>query len=418
MLLWQHIIVIDVQTVIFYIISFVAVYAQVFLLVTFFEGRRKIRYQKGSLTLAEYPSITVVIPCWNEGQTVLGTIDSLFNLKYPKEKLSIFIVDDGSTDNTWDVIQQFKDHPMIRIFRKENGGKHTALNHAIDFVTTDLVACLDADSFVDPESLVRMATYFVDDKTMAVAPSISIYKPKNIIQHAQKAEYEMAVFIKKMLGLIGGIHVTPGPFSIYRRKVFDIIGKYRKAHNTEDMEIAYRMQMHHLKIEQCNDAFVYTVAPNTVKKLYKQRLRWIYGFIRNTIDYRGIIARRQYGNFSMFTLPAGLFSIFALIYMTIFMLFQFIISITHEIIKIKTVGFSFHPSFNFFFVNTTGVFFVGLIAYLFLLSALIIGKRMARRQAYLSTDILYFISVFSFIAPVWIFQAVYKTIFNQKTRWR
>ena len=120
-----------------------------------------------------------------------------------------------------------------------------------------------------------------------------------------------------MLGFLGAIHVTPGPLTIFRKKVFDDLGPYRHAHNTEDMEIAYRMQKNHYKIEQCNDAYVYTNTPETIIKLYKQRLRWIYGFINNTIDYRKILFRKKYGNFSLFILPANIISIFAVIYLLV-----------------------------------------------------------------------------------------------------
>ena len=61
-------------------------------------------------------------------------------------------------------------------------------------------------------------------------------------------------------------------------KVFDDLGPYRKAHNTEDMEIAFRMQVNNLRIRQCNDAYVYTVGPKNIPTLFKQRLRWIFGF--------------------------------------------------------------------------------------------------------------------------------------------
>src|SRR3989304_5876098 len=90
----------------------------------------------------------------------------------------------------------------------------------------------------------------------------------------------MAIYTKKMLGFMGGIHVTPGPFSIFRKKVFEDLGHYRQAHNTEDQEIALRMQSRGYKIDHCPDAYVYTISPNTIVKLYRQRLRWIYGFIK------------------------------------------------------------------------------------------------------------------------------------------
>jgi cellulose synthase/poly-beta-1,6-N-acetylglucosamine synthase-like glycosyltransferase len=76
---------------------------------------------------------------------------------------------------------------------------------------------------------------------MAVAPTILIKDPKTMLQKAQSVEYDYAIYIKKMLGMLNAIHVTPGPFSIFRKKVFDEIGPYKHAHNTEDQEIALRM---------------------------------------------------------------------------------------------------------------------------------------------------------------------------------
>ena len=97
------------------------------------------------------------------------------------------------------------------------------------------------------------------------------------------------------MSLVNAIHVTPGPFSIFRKEVFDKIGKYKHAHTTEDIEIALRMQKHHMKIENAPDAYVYTNTPKTVKSLYKQRKRWIYGFIQNALDYRGLFFKKKYG---------------------------------------------------------------------------------------------------------------------------
>ena len=108
---------------------------------------------------------------------------------------------------------------------------------------------------------------------MAVAPSLIVHNQKTLVQSAQKMEYLMAVYFKKMLGLLGAIHVTPGPLTIFRKKVFDDLGPYRHAHNTEDMEIAFRMQKHRYKIEHCNDAYVYTGIPKTIRKLFRQPIK-------------------------------------------------------------------------------------------------------------------------------------------------
>ena len=118
------------------------------------------------------------------------------------------VVDDGSTDNTWQEISKYKDHPQIQILQKENGGKHTAVNYGIENTTTEFVSCLDADSFVAPDALRRMIAMFEENPDMmAIAPSIIIDTPKTFIQKIQKVEYNMGIYVKKMLAYLGAIHV-------------------------------------------------------------------------------------------------------------------------------------------------------------------------------------------------------------------
>ena len=252
-----------IMMVLFYVLAFLAVYVQVFLLVTFFEHRKEIFIRGEDITLLNYPTVTIIVPCYNEEKTVSLTVESLLSLNYPYDKLRIIVVDDGSRDNTWNVLQKYASNERISLFKKENGGKHTALNLGLEHTTSEFVGCLDSDSSVHPEALKRIITFFKDTKTMAVAPSIVVRDPKNIIQYAQRAEYDMAHYTKKMLAFLQGIHVTPGPFSIFRKKVFDEIGNYRKSHHTEDQEIALRMHKNGLKIDHCPDAYVYTSSPNT-----------------------------------------------------------------------------------------------------------------------------------------------------------
>jgi cellulose synthase/poly-beta-1,6-N-acetylglucosamine synthase-like glycosyltransferase len=394
---------------------------QVFFLVTFLENRKKIVTRKGEIKLREYPAVTIVVPCWNEEKTISKTVHSLLDMNYPKDKLNIFLVDDGSTDSTWEVIQTFKKHENIQVFHKENGGKHTALNLGLDNSTTDFFGCLDADSIADRESLVRIMSYFEKDpSTMAVAPSIIVHNAKTLIQNAQTAEYYMAVYVKKMLGFLGGIHVTPGPLTVFKRKVFDTLGPYRHAHNTEDMEIAYRMQKNHYKIEQCNDAYVYTNTPPTAVKLYKQRLRWIYGFINNTLDYKYLLFKRKYGNFSMFTVPAGVISIFAASYLFFRFLYEAVKFIYTKFIQVSAVGFdvSFNPNFDPFFINTHFFLFITIMLYSLVIFSMILGRKIASGKWKLSVDMLYFFFIFSVIAPIWLMKAVYNTLLVKKPAWR
>ncbi|MDO8659495.1 MAG: glycosyltransferase family 2 protein [Candidatus Parcubacteria bacterium] len=411
-----------ITTVIFYIFVFLSVYVQVFFFVTFLENRKKIVIRKGKIKLAHYPAVTITVPVFNEEKTVEQTVFSLLNLNYPKDKLKLFLIDDGSTDGTWDVLNKFTNNPHIKIFRKENGGKYTALNLALENTETEFFGGLDADSYADPESLMRIMSYFEKNpNVMAVAPSVIVHNPKNMIQNAQKAEYHMGVYLKKMLDFLGAINVTPGPLTIFRKKVFTDLGLYRHGHNTEDMEIAYRMQKNRYQIEHCNDAYVYTSTPTTIKKLYKQRLRWIYGFLNNTLDYRKVLFRKKYGNFSLFTLPVGVISIISAMYLFSKVIYSFGHFLYFKFIVLNTIGWHFSPlfsHFDWFFINIKSFSFLVILVYFLVIFAMIFGRRMTEGKWGLSFGMVYFFPVFSVIAPFWLLSAVYNTILSRRPAWR
>src|SRR3990167_7783427 len=410
------------SSAVFYILTFLSVYVQVFFLITFLVNRKKIIIRNEPVKLAKYQKVTIIVTCWDEEKTIYKTVRSLLNLNYPKDKIKIFLIDDGSTDGTWNAILKFSKYPNIKIFHKENGGKYTALNLGLKHVQTDFLGCLDADSVADSESLVRVMSYFEKDPNiMAVAPSIIAFRSKNIIQNAQKAEYDMSVYIKKMLGFLGAIHVTPGPLTIFRRKVFDDLGPYRHAHNTEDMEIAYRMQKNHYRIEQCNDAYVYTSTPLTIRKLYRQRLRWIYGFINNTIDYRKILFRKNYGNFSLFTIPSSIISIFAVGFLFGKMIYSLGSFLFSKIIQFQAIGLYLPNKVDYldpFFINTQTLFFIVVILYFLIMFSIILGRKMTEGKWGFSFDMIYFLLIFSAIGPFWLLKAVYNTVLSRKPGWR
>ena len=408
----------SVQTYIFYILAFLSLYVQVFLLFTYFERRKDIVIRKKPIKLATYPSVTVIVPCYNEEDTIESTVNSLLQLRYPKDKLEIILIDDGSTDNTWKVLQKFEGQKNIRVYHQENGGKHTAINFGLEQTTTELVGGLDSDSFVHPEALKRIVSYFEDKKTMAVCPSIIVHNPQNYLQKAQKAEYDMSVFTKKMLAFAGGIHVTPGPFSIFRKKVFDDLGPYRKAHNTEDQEIALRMQVAGYKIEHCPDAYVYTKTPQTIPKLYRQRLRWIYGFIKNAYDYKSIWFRPRYGTVGLLTIPAGLISLWSLIFLLSLIGYNLYKFVERRIIELQSVGFVSVPTtVDPFYINTQASLFLLFFIYGLVFFGFLMGRKMAHGTMRVKVSDIYFIIVYRLVAPFWIIRAFINSFRNKESSW-
>ncbi|MFA6270133.1 MAG: glycosyltransferase family 2 protein [Candidatus Paceibacterota bacterium] len=413
-----------ISEVINYIFLFIALYVEVFFLITYFEirekeGKIKPLTNQNFPNTYKWPSVSVIVPVWNEETTVLKTIFSLLKMNYPKDKLSIFIVDDGSTDNTWKVVQRFAKNKQIRLFTKANGGKHTAVNYALEFVNSDLVGCLDADSFVHPEALKRIAAKFEDPDMMAVTPSIVLFEPRGILGYIQKTEYIFGIFLRKVFSHLNALYVTPGPLSIFRRSVFDKIGNYRHAYLTEDMEIAMRMQKNKMKIGNVSNAFIYTVAPTTLRALIKQRLRWVYGFIKNTIDYRDMFFRPQYGNLGMVVLPAASFSLVSTMYFFGASIVSWINTTILKIKEISTVGFSWQKlNFEFFYINTDVIVFVSIIAVLGTLFIIVTSRGLAEEKYKFGIDSLLFLLFYTIIAPLWMSRAIFNVIFAKKTKWR
>jgi cellulose synthase/poly-beta-1,6-N-acetylglucosamine synthase-like glycosyltransferase len=410
----------DTHTVISYTISFLAIYAQIFLLVTFFEKRKQIVYYEDDMVLDTYPTVTITVPCYNEEATIAKTVESLQALDYPKDKITIFLIDDGSRDNTWSVLQQFKEIPNIYLFHKENGGKHTALNLGLTKATSEFVGCLDSDSMVHPQALKRIMKVFQNDpRTMSVAPAVRVGNAKNILQKAQKVEYDMGIYVKKMIGFMGGINITPGPFSIFRKKVFDDLGPYVKAHNTEDQEIALRMQEHGYQIDHCPDAYVYTNAPTSVAKLYRQRIRWTYGSLKNIIDYRRLLFRKEYGTVGIFTLPSTLISIFGTLFIGGTVVFNIYKYIYYKFIQIQVSSISagYHIRFEWFFFNTGTTFLLSVLVSVLVINSIIIGRSMTEEKSKFSFSIFYFVLIYSIIAPFWIVKSVYNTLVSKESSW-
>jgi len=408
-----------ISNLITYVFLFCSLYFEVFLLITYIEKRKTIKTEYLEMTGTNWPSVDIVVPCFNESKTIIATINSLLDLNYPKDKLKIMVVDDGSTDDSLKTLEVFKKNTQVEIHHKENGGKYTALNFAIENSHADLFGCLDADSFVDKDALKNMLPYFENEKIMAVVPSIKVYEPGNILQKIQKIEYGWGIFVRKVLTYLNALHVTPGPLTIFRKKIFDNIGKYKHAHQTEDLEMALRMQKHNYKIANSHRSIVYTVTPKTIKTLYKQRRRWSYGFLKNAIDYKFMFFKKEYGNLGFFILPLAVISIFSALYLAT----NFVISnaniILEQITRISVVGISFNKiNFDWFYFNTSLTSVIAWFTILGTLTLVLLSIKLSEGKLKIKTELFYFLFIYPIIAPFWLFSAVFNTIFSKTITWR
>ena len=411
-----------------YVCLFFSLYVEVFLFVTFLEGRGKTqkfpstKHEGGSVRLPDsLPTVSIIVPCWNEERTLKGTVDSLLALSYPREKLRIIIVDDGSIDGTAAVAGGYAGNPYIRFFRKENGGKHTAVNLGLEHTEgSDLVGCLDADSFVAPDALLNMLPYFSDPGVSAVTPFIKVYRAKTIVERVQVVEYVVSGLWRKLLSSLNALYVTPGPFSLYRRSVFDTLGVYRAAHQTEDMEIAMRMQAAHMRIENAPTALIYTTVPSTLRALIRQRVRWYSGFLYNTFDYRRMLFKPSYGHVGMFSMPGDVLSIFSAIILFIVGLVHFGTWVRQSIVEFLAIGFHFRgfSPFSWFFIDT-GVYRLLTLAVLVLFVVMVLFSMSldSNRRRFLTSSIFYF-TLYGLMAPLWCARTLFNVVTVRPGKWR
>lgn len=406
---------------------FIAIYFESFVLVTLLSkparATRARASARGGGADAATPSVAVIVPCWNEAATIAATCDSLLALEYPREKLEIILVDDGSTDATPSAMARFAKHPQVRIINKENGGKHTALNAGIALTKADLVGCLDADSFVERGALREIASCFDNPQVVAATAAMSVHKPRNILQHMQNAEYSFGITLRHAFASLNGLYVTPGPFSFYRREIVEKLGGFRYGHQTEDMEMALRIQRAGYAIENAPRARVYTKTPATLRGLLKQRTRWISGFLRNILgEYRGLVGNRQRGALGMLALPTALLSIGSGIMLFLLVLFLF----TRNTITALSVragvplSYAFSPRWHldWFYFPASFYTLLATIVLAASVTLIIIGKRISKTPGNIAPSILSYLLLYAFIVPLWLIRATSDVAFGKRRDWR
>lgn len=400
---------------------FIAVFFEVFLIVTFLsEPARERRARPRS---AATPKVAVIVPCWNEENTIKGTVDSLLALDYPADKLQIVLVNDGSTDGTKEVMDSYVGHPQVTVIHKENGGKHTAMNLGIEQASdAEFVGCLDADSFVAPDALREIIAYFDDPKVAAVTAAMSVWSPRTLLERMQNADYIHGITLRHVISSLNGLYVTPGPFSFYRRSQILEVGGFQKGHNTEDLEMALRLQNAGYILENAPRARVYTKTPTSVRGLVKQRTRWTTGFLRNVIyDYRHMIANPKYGTLGLLMLPLGLLANISGIIMFFVLIIKIVQGIWNKYALVHgfPLTYALAPhSFDWFFLPVSVVMLLSVVMLTGAVTTMLVGKHISRTPGNIVVGIIMYVVFYGFIAPLWLIRSVYDVATGTRRRWR
>ena len=375
----------DFYDIFYLFVLFVSLYFLVFWLLVsldriFGEEQKKLK------KLTKFPLVSIAIPAYNEEKVVEKTMQCVVELDYPSDKLELFVMDDGSKDNTKKIVQEFikknKDF-NIKLISKSNRGKGAVINDALNRAKGEYFVIFDADSTIQSDALQEMLPHFEDKEVAAVLPVIKVRDPKTMIQKFQWIEYLATFFYKYAMYFLDSVPVTPGPFSVFKKNILIDIGGFDENNLTEDLEMSLRLQKHHHRILQVLNVVSYTSTPDNAIKFYHQRNRWYKGGLVNSLKYRKMMFNRQYGDFGMMEFPSFLATgilIAILFFMGIIKFFKQGIIWIQNLIKIDFDVLSLLRDFNFhWFSLSYNMLFLGLLA-MFFATILLVWSHQAHKE--------------------------------------
>ncbi len=245
------------------------------------------------------PLVTVIIPAHNEELSITRSLDSVRKSSYRKKE--IIVVDDASTDRTRAIVRQYiAAHPKANIrlmFKRKNGGKATAMNHALRHgAKGDIIMTLDADSLIHKNSIANAVSYFDDPLVVGVAANVRVLDSTTILGLLQKFEYMIGYRSKKFFSVTNSEFIIGGVASTYRTAVLKQVGFYDHDIITEDialsLKIVARGNKEHRIVYGVN-VLAMTEGVQTFKALLRQRYRWKMGNLQSILKYRHLVASRS-----------------------------------------------------------------------------------------------------------------------------
>lgn len=330
----------------FFLISFLYI---VLILLSSNKLREFIKIVNNDVTIiSNYTKpISIVVPAFNEEATIIDNIISLLDLNYPE--FEIVVVNDGSKDHTLSkIVEYFNlrkidveinmlvdcEHiravyssfalPNLVVVDKINGGKADALNAGINLSRYPLFCGIDADCIIEKNALLRIVKPFLNNEiTIAVGGFIRIANgciikegklvearlPKKAIVRFQIIEYFRA-FLTSRIGWekMNALLIISGAFGVFKKSAVVNVGGYSKTIG-EDMELTLKMHEFYkknkidYKVDFTSDAVCWTQAPDTLKGLRNQRIRWHRGLTDSILRHKKMILNPKYGTVGMLSMP-------------------------------------------------------------------------------------------------------------------
>lgn len=338
----------------FVIINFIYLTLAIYSIYAIFSQKNEIEANNLGVLLKdeELPSLSIIVPAYNESSSIVFCVQTLLNLAYRKKNL--IVVNDGSTDDTFEILRQYfrlmrihmphqtiietkpilgyyksLTYPNLTVVNKKNGKKADATNAGINVSNSDFAIIIDADTLIDSTEMNRMIRYLITHPDVEAAGAsvrvannckvklngiTEVHLADNSIAAFQTVEYLRAFLIGRAgWDLVGGALIISGAFTFINLEKLKEIGGYDTKTLGEDMELILRYKKFQLENHLSPyTAFLsqpvsWTEVPEDLKTLSKQRMRWQLGLMQVLWKHREVFFNPSYGVLGMFIFPFFVF---------------------------------------------------------------------------------------------------------------
>lgn len=245
----------------------------------FFKWERRQPRRSEPPSLDCWPKATLVVPCHNEGSNVRETIAYLAAQDYPD--FEIIAVNDGSQDDTGHILDELTIvYPQLRVVHLlKNQGKAMGLRMAALAANSEYLVCIDGDALLDTHATRWLVWHLVTSPRVgAVTGNPRIRNRSTLLGRLQVGEFSSIIgLIKRAQRVYGRIFTVSGVIVAFRRSALHRVGYWNIDMLTEDIDISWRLQMDYWDIRYEPNALCWILTPETLRGLWKQRLRWAQG---------------------------------------------------------------------------------------------------------------------------------------------
>ncbi len=263
--------------------------ARAVLLVGFAAHHRRATRDRGDDTYE--PFVSVIVPAYNEAVGIERAVRSLASSNYPS--FEVVVVDDGSTDGTGDIVEGIGSE-CVRLVRKANGGKSTALNAGIAESRGEILVMVDGDTVFEPETLRRLVRPFADERVGAVSGNTKVGNRRRLLGRWQHIEYVSGFNLdRRMYEVLQCTPTVPGAAGAFRRDALADVGGLSSATLAEDTDLTLAIGRTGRRVVYVDDALAWTEAPSTLGALWRQRFRWSYGTMQALWKHKAAMLARD-----------------------------------------------------------------------------------------------------------------------------